>query len=61
ARETIPAGTLGQVVAVNGRVFVHCGTGGLQLVEVQLAGKKAMPIAEFLRGHPDMVGSKLGD
>ncbi len=51
----------GQVQEVNGRLLVHCGTGGIQLQEVQLAGKKAMAAAEFLRGHPNFIGSVLGD
>ncbi|MBX3058879.1 MAG: methionyl-tRNA formyltransferase [Anaerolineae bacterium] len=59
--DAISAGTPGQVMVDNGRVFVHCGAGGIQLFEVQLAGKKAMSVAEFLRGHPHFVGSELGD
>lgn len=30
--------------------IVACGTGGLKLLEVQLEGKKSLPIGEFLRG-----------
>jgi methionyl-tRNA formyltransferase len=33
--------------------------GGLALNQVQLAGKRAMSSAEFLRGRPDFIGSKL--
>jgi methionyl-tRNA formyltransferase len=29
---------------------VACGKGGLRLLEVQLEGKKSLPVAEFLRG-----------
>ncbi|MCL4263322.1 MAG: methionyl-tRNA formyltransferase [Anaerolineae bacterium] len=57
----LPTGSPGQVVEVNGRVVVLSGTGGIQLLEVQLAGKKAMSVAEFLRGHPNFMGSELGD
>lgn len=32
------------------RVFVGCGTGSLELVEVQPAGKRAMVAADWLRG-----------
>lgn len=31
---------------------VACGTGAISLLEVQLEGKKSMPIEEFLRGYP---------
>lgn len=51
----------GQVLAQNGRLFVHCGTGSIQLGEVQLAGKKAMTADDFLRGHTHFTGSLLGD
>lgn len=57
----LPAGSSGQVVEVNGRVVVLSGTGGIQLQEVQLAGKKAMSVAEFLRGHSNFIGSQLGN
>ena len=34
--------------------------GKLLLEAVQLAGKKATSIEDFLRGRPDFIGSKLG-
>lgn len=44
-----------------GRLFVHCGAGTwLELVEVQMEGKKRMPAAEFLRGHRLATGDRLG-
>jgi methionyl-tRNA formyltransferase len=43
------------------RLFVRCGTGTwLELVEVQMEGKKRMLAADFLRGHPLMTGDRLG-
>jgi hypothetical protein len=33
----------------------------LALIQVQLAGKRAMNITEFLRGRPDFINSKLGN
>lgn len=33
------------------RWLIACGQGALELLEVQLEGKKAMPAAEFLRGY----------
>ena len=35
--------------------------GGLLLQQVQLAGKRATPVGDFLHGHPDFIGSKLGE
>jgi methionyl-tRNA formyltransferase len=31
-------------------LFIGCGKGSLELIEVQLEGKKTLPISEFLRG-----------
>lgn len=39
--------------------IIACGHGGLRLLEVQPAGKKTMPIADFLRGHPLSVGDSI--
>jgi methionyl-tRNA formyltransferase len=49
----------GTVVADYNRAFVQCGDGMLQLLEVQLEGKKPMSIDVFLRGHPSFVGAVL--
>ena len=35
------------------------GAGGLRLREVQPAGKRRMPFAAFLRGHPLPIGTRL--
>ena len=37
-----------------------CGQGALALEVIQLEGKRAMPAAEFLRGHAAIVGARLG-
>lgn len=43
------------------RLFVRCGEGTwLELVEVQLEGKKRMAAADFLRGHAFATGDRLG-
>jgi methionyl-tRNA formyltransferase len=43
------------------RLFVPCAQGTwLELKEVQLEGRKRMPADEFLRGHPQAVGARLG-
>ena len=41
-------------------VRVQCGEGMLELLEVQLEGKRAVSVAEFTRGQRQFVGSKLG-
>lgn len=41
------------------RVGVVSGEGALELLEVQLAGRRAMPIEEFVRGQPKFIGSIL--
>jgi len=49
----------GQVVAQDG-VLVATGRGALALREVQLEGKRAMGIDEFVRGQRAFVGAVLG-
>jgi methionyl-tRNA formyltransferase len=41
------------------RVGVQTGDGVLELVEVQLEGKREIPAEEFVRGQRDFVGSRL--
>lgn len=50
----------GLVVATNEGAAVVTGEGLLALEEVQLAGKRAMGITEFLRGQRGIVGSRPG-
>lgn len=45
-----PAG--GAVISADERLFIACGTGVLELVELQLEGGKRLRAAEFLHGHP---------
>jgi methionyl-tRNA formyltransferase len=40
----------GSVFAVNSRVFVKCGTGVLELLQVQPASRNVMKAIEWLRG-----------
>lgn len=46
-------------VLAHGEIGVATGEGVLLLREVQLAGKRSMPIQEFARGHAGFVGSTL--
>jgi methionyl-tRNA formyltransferase len=51
----------GKVVEVPSGPAVVCGQGALQLEEVQLAGGRPMSVEDFVRGHRDFVGSRLGE
>jgi methionyl-tRNA formyltransferase len=42
-----------------GRLVVSTGEGFLEVYRLQLAGRNAMPAAEFLNANP-LVGEKLG-
>lgn len=53
-------GPPGQVQEVGERIVVVTGQGALELLEVQLAGKKPMPAGQFTRGQRDLVGGLLG-
>ncbi|MFZ5917749.1 MAG: methionyl-tRNA formyltransferase [Chloroflexota bacterium] len=53
-------GEPGQVITLDDGTGVVTGEGVLRLEEVQLAGKRAMPIEEFLRGQPGFLGALLG-
>lgn len=50
----------GQVLALSNGLGVATGRGLLQLLEVQLAGKKPMAGDLFVRGQQGLVGSLLG-
>ncbi len=42
------------------KIYVNTGSGVLQLVTVQPAGKKTMPVEAVVNGQPEIVGSRLG-
>lgn len=51
----------GMIVAVEkDAVYVKTGDGSLKLTEVQLEGKKRMPVKDFLLGYQMKVGEMLG-
>ncbi len=58
-RGDAPPGTV-VALADGATIAVATGEGALCLEEVQLAGKRPMDIAAFLRGQRDCVGSYLG-
>jgi methionyl-tRNA formyltransferase len=53
----VASGSPGEVL--DDVLTVGCGEGAVRLVELQRAGKKPMPAAEFLRGFPLPPGTKL--
>ena len=53
-------GDVGALAAKDGRLFVKCGDGALELLEVQLEGAKRMSAADFLRGHAPAPECRLG-
>ncbi len=48
------------LAAGGGRLVVAAGRGSLELLEVQLEGRRRLPAAEFLVGHPVAAGTCLG-
>jgi methionyl-tRNA formyltransferase len=56
-----PAGT---ITATANTLVIHCGEVALELLEVQLEGKRAMPAADFIRGQRPTQGDwrlEIGD
>lgn len=50
----------GSVALIDGALCVGTGDGLLELVELQLEGRKRVTADDFLRGHPQIVGAQLG-
>jgi methionyl-tRNA formyltransferase len=51
----------GELQVEGDRLLVGCADGSmLELLEVQMEGKKRMSAAEFLRGHQVKTGERLG-
>ena len=46
--------------ALTAELVVGCGSGALQILELQRAGGKRLSAADFLRGHPLRTGARLG-
>ncbi len=54
------SGPPGQVLTVGEELIVACGDHAVVFSEVQLEGKKRMPVSDFLRGYPLKPGTALG-
>jgi methionyl-tRNA formyltransferase len=61
AGDTITAGAVVRPTEEPGRLLVAAGSGSVvEIQEMQPAGKRRMPAAEFLRGHRLQVGDYFG-
>ncbi|HLX43520.1 MAG TPA: methionyl-tRNA formyltransferase [Bryobacteraceae bacterium] len=50
----------GQIEVRERKMFVGCGDGAIELIEVQMEGKKRMDVAAFLNGNAIEKGERLG-
>jgi methionyl-tRNA formyltransferase len=58
---TAVADTVGTLTPLSSSLYAACAHGtAIELLEVQLEGKRSTPAADFLRGHPQIVGTRLG-
>ncbi len=60
ARPVERAAAAAEVMVESGHLFVGCGEGALEVLEVQLEGKKRMPAIDFIHGRQPHNGEKLG-
>jgi methionyl-tRNA formyltransferase len=56
---TRPA-TPGELLIEDGKLFAGCGSGALQLLELQPEGKKRISAKDFIHGYHPRTGEKLG-
>jgi methionyl-tRNA formyltransferase len=54
------AGEPGHIVATKDRLLIATGDRPLEILELQPAGKRTMPAAEFLRGNRVTLGERFG-
>jgi methionyl-tRNA formyltransferase len=50
---------IGEIFKFEDGIAVKCGNGILQILELQLEGKKPMSAKEFLNGYPGIIGANL--
>jgi methionyl-tRNA formyltransferase len=50
----------GELLAEDNRLFIGCAEGALEVLEVQLEGKKRMAARDFMHGYRPQTGEKLG-
>lgn len=56
-----PAGEPGRVAAAGAELVVTCGDGAVRIAEVQAAGRRRTPVADWARGRAIAVGDVLGE
>ena len=49
----------GTIVERDGQILVATGLGTIEIQEIQIEGKKPVPIKNFINGYPNFVGSVL--
>ena len=59
-RPSAPGDEAGTLVAEGAGLALATGDGRLVLDEVQLAGRRPLSGAEFVRGHPELIGTAVG-
>jgi methionyl-tRNA formyltransferase len=60
ARPAPGAGAPGRILAISdGCLLIACGEGALEVMEVQKAGGRRLPISAFISGHPLKAGDCL--
>jgi methionyl-tRNA formyltransferase len=52
AETAAPPSEIGRILAESGRMFVSCGSGSLEVLELQVPGGRRLQAREFLLGHP---------
>jgi methionyl-tRNA formyltransferase len=50
----------GELLAEGDHLFIGCGEGALEILEVQVEGKKRMAARDFIHGYRPQAGDKLG-
>jgi methionyl-tRNA formyltransferase len=60
ARPAVGSGTPGHIVSLR-PLTVACGDGALELIEVQMEGRKRMPATDFANGHRLAENDLLGE
>ena len=56
---TGPGGEPGEIVPVRGRLYVACGEGAVEVLELQPEGKRRLAARDFLNGYRPQPGERL--
>ncbi len=59
APSTIRGGTVGVVSVADGKMYIACGEDSIEVIELQLEGKKVMDAKTFLSGYKDIHRAQL--